>query len=85
MDALHVPLFVIVVVGGVGVRSANASPNMIRLGYAGCAEWHAYVTAGARPSSCFPPLPGSRCKTNGVATPFSVRCPQVQRARPAMC
>lgn len=108
MKALQVLLFASVVVGVVGVRSAVASPTMIRPGYAGCAcdlspqggdllatraeghasireERRAYLTAGARLSSCFPPLQVFRCKANGVATLFSVRCPQMQRARRAVC
>jgi hypothetical protein len=109
MKALQVLLFASVVVGVVGVRSAVASPTMIRLGCAGCAscdlssqggdllttlaEGHASIreerraslTAGARLSTCFPPLRVFRCKANGVATLFSVRCPQMQRARRAVC
>lgn len=40
MKRLQALLFLIVVVGGVNVRSAVASPTMIRLGYTGCASCH---------------------------------------------
>lgn len=40
MKSLQVLLFALVAVGGVGVRSAAASPTMIRLGYTGCASCH---------------------------------------------
>lgn len=46
MKSLQILPFVLVVVGGVGVRSAVASPTMIRLGYAGCASCHLSPQSG---------------------------------------